>query len=208
MVFEIGSSLIFSLIVYGFLMSKILKAFAIIVILLNMGNGCDDLIDISTSRIVLYNSGTTSGGNLGGRSGADSTCQSSKPSNVGEANVRAFISVSATDEIRDMPLNYGVPTNIPVASPSGILVDTDFNALLDGSIRVALAVAGVITNSTRWFSGSQSDGSVAAANCTGFTSSGVFVFSTGGDPDVTDSGWINFTTASCASTINLLCIAF
>ena len=69
--------------------------------------------------IVIFDAGGTYDGNLGGRAGADALCQASANRPAGYTNVRAFLSVDVNDEIRDMPGNYGIPTNLPIVGPNG-----------------------------------------------------------------------------------------
>ena len=80
----------------------------------------------ATKPIVLYqanNSVGVFGYQLGGRSGADSRCSSASSRPIsGYTHYRAFLSVNTTDEIRDMPSNYGVPTTVPVISNSSALL--------------------------------------------------------------------------------------
>jgi len=44
----------------------------------------------------------------------------------------AFIGVAASDEIRDMPTNYDLPTDLPFVSPSEAEIATDRDDLLSG----------------------------------------------------------------------------
>ena len=74
-------------------------------------------MSIDPDSMVLFTTPKNLNGNLGGRSGADALCalhhDSDRTSMVTNScsNVRAVISVSATDEIRDMASNYSIPTN-------------------------------------------------------------------------------------------------
>ncbi len=74
--------------------------------------------------VILYTALNTTGdvrnGQATARLGADLHCTTTRPTftpNNGCTNVRAFISLTATDDIRDMPANYGVPTRDPAAVP-------------------------------------------------------------------------------------------
>ncbi len=54
------------------------------------------------------------------REGADLRCQTSPPAlPVSCGEIRAMISLTATDEIRDMEANYGIPASQPVYPPGG-----------------------------------------------------------------------------------------
>jgi len=69
----------------------------------------------SMSRTVIYMSATSTG-NLGGRSGADTLCVENKPSNLSAecTNIHAFLCVTSTDDISNMPDNYGYVTSSAV----------------------------------------------------------------------------------------------
>jgi hypothetical protein len=160
--------------------------------------------------LILYEeSAGNRNGNLSGRSGADALCLASANRPAGYINFRAFISVDANDEIRDMPGNYGVPTNVPIQSLGGTVIANDWADLLDGNIAVSLLNAGVLTGSPDWWSGSNDDGSLNASNCVGWTSAaGPPVGGIAGRNIDTDPTWIIFGTASCDMSFSVLCLAF
>jgi hypothetical protein len=158
----------------------------------------------------LYDAGGTSGA-IGGRSGADILCHqaavwaSGLPS---DATNRAFISVNATDEIRDMPAAYGVPTNRKIVGPSGIKIADNWADLLDGSIDTSLEAAGVTTASF-WYSGSNPDGSLASEHCSGWTEGGSPHQGWYGRPPDVNDWWISRGPAVCgASSYTVLCVAW
>ena len=72
-------------------------------------------------------------------------------------NVRAFISVSASDSIAGIPGNYGVPADRKITGPEGVTVADYWADLFDGTISVTLSGAGVASDD--WWSGSAPDGS-------------------------------------------------
>jgi hypothetical protein len=120
---------------------------------------------------ILYDLGNTHNGNVGGRAGGDNLCANSPNKPAGYSHYRLFVSVSAADEIRDMPDNYSVPTNLAIRSTNGTLLANNWADLLDGSINASLSNAGVIDQSN-WWTGSNADGSLGGGNCSGWTSSG------------------------------------
>jgi len=162
--------------------------------------------------IVMYNAGGTHDGNLGGRTGADGICAASgnRPSGAEYTNFRAFISVDAADEIRDMPANYGVLTTLPIVGPTGIPIANDWTDLLDGTIAATLQAAGVTGGVGQWMSGAGGDdGSVGTHTCLGWTSNGAAAsFNIGSDLATTN--WIRTGgTVGCdASNRPLVCIAY
>ena len=84
---------------------------------------------------ILYAYGSTTG-NLTSKSNADSLCNSSKPS--GTSQGYAFISFSASEEIRDLPTTAGIDTTLSIKSNSDKLIATNFADMLDASIYMQL----------------------------------------------------------------------
>lgn len=95
----------------------------------------------STGETAIYVSVQRKDGLLGGRSGADAFCAGEKPSGLHCSNVRAFLTVNANDEIRDMPSNYGFSSGSPMyfydrSANALTLFATSWADALDGSIQV------------------------------------------------------------------------
>jgi hypothetical protein len=165
------------------------------------------------ARIILYQASDGAGfdGNLGGRAGADALCAASANRPAGYSNYRALISVSATDEIRDMPTNYGLPTNMQITGPGPgfTQIASDWANLLDGSIDASLNAAGVVPGDNRWWSGSFSAGGLSSNNCSGWTTNSNGTAAEGGNSTLTNSGWINDFTVPCdVNNRRIVCIAF
>ena len=171
----------------------------------------------TTTKIILYSynvGGTgdlkTAGGGADGRLGADTLCRNAAAKPAGYANYRAFISVTAADEIRDMPANYGVPTTGPILSPTGTTIANNWADLLDGTIAVDLTTAGVVTTVTYYYTGANADGSVAADTCQAWTSSVGTDDGAEGNDAATDATWLNDVVPwGCDNTNNtILCLAY
>ena len=129
---------------------------------------------------------TTQNGNMGGRTGVDNICKNIIDTelinmfNNSCTNIRAFISVSSTDEIRDFPTIYSVPTNVKVRSENGRLIANNWSGLLAsssggdptgilGTLYGLTGFHGGEESVTKYYwTGSNSDGS-EAANCNGWT---------------------------------------
>lgn len=160
-------------------------------------------------RLVLYDAGGVAGA-LGGRPGADVLCGQAAVGMPGiplHATTRAFLSVSGGDSISLMPSYFGVPTDRVVTGPNRTLVANSWADLMDGSIDRTLANAGVVSGHN-WYSGSDSDGTVAASTCSGWTdgsgSSGRY-----GYHSTTGVGWISSGNAVCGNaTTHVLCLAW
>ena len=175
-----------------------------------------------SEQTIIYLTTGVHNGNLGGRAGADSYCNSQKPSNLNGitcTNIHAFLSVASNDEIADFtsPTLYNYPSTKPIfwwgtSSPSGINTPPlaiNWNDMLDGSIRKSQSDGTGITGISH--SGSSLAGLVMSGkNCVGYTSS---------DSAVTDqrfalaptvsSSWLSATSSSydCADTNRIRCIA-
>jgi hypothetical protein len=166
------------------------------------------------TQLVLYDAGGTFNGNLGGRAGADALCQASGNRPAGYTNFRAFLSVDVNDEIRDMPGNYGVPTNVPIQGPNGTQLSPNWAGLLDGSIDATLQAAGIGAAPNFWWSGSFVDGSLGTAfgadSCAGWTTN--VPSATAGDVTQATGEWLDFDLGvgnfACSNNFRVLCIAF
>jgi hypothetical protein len=162
--------------------------------------------------VIIFDGGPHNGLNFGGRVGLDQHCATAQQSkSIPGKKVHALISVSAVDEMRDMPALYGVPTGRAFVGPTGKKVADNWADLLDGSIDQSLKAAGV-TSADFWISGSHADGSVRST-CAGWTSN-VFsdqVMGTYGEPASSDSHWITVTDGEVyctASQYNVMCLAY
>ena len=79
--------------------------------------GCDiddNNANLGCEKIIMYVTNESHNGNFGGRTGLDSYCLSHRPPLLNVSKVHAFISVSYSDEIVDMPSNYGYKTNLSI----------------------------------------------------------------------------------------------
>ncbi len=169
---------------------------------------------LAFNNLVLFHAGQQQS-DLKGRKGADTLCATALTSEakLAGATSHAFISVSATDEIRDMPTLYSLPTNRPIVDVNGKKIADDWADLLDGSIDVALDETAVLgaagNNDSFWHSGSNADGSLHPDNCTGWTTTSTGVKQMAGRHKTTNSAWISWSAAlGCSGQFRLLCIAW
>ncbi|MCC7460609.1 MAG: hypothetical protein IT286_04820 [Proteobacteria bacterium] len=167
-------------------------------------------ISFYTNTILIYST-PVADGDFGGRAGADSLCDTEQPGGDTHSNVRAFISVDASDEIVDLVTNYSVPTNAPFMSQNGDVVLNDWTDLMDPTNNIALTLAGVV-NTTFWWSGSNANGSVAADTCDGWTDNTMMfngAVALSGDANT----WMFDTTSTCdggfiPGQMSLVCISY
>jgi hypothetical protein len=167
--------------------------------------GCSGNDCAADTSLYLYPTYVWRKGDLGGRSGADAICNADKSQfpTLTCTHVRAFLSVNDADEIRDMPGNYGVPTNAPVKRPDGATIDSSFAALLDGNVLVP--VGPTLTNAFQIWSGSTSAGA-ALQTCNGWTD-GLSAGGTVGDPMGT-SPWLSGGGYRCDVTQPYMCLCW
>ncbi len=163
--------------------------------------------------VYIFSTSTLYNGNLGGRSGADAKCKARYDAAFTGLNcttVKAFISVNGSDEIRDMPGNYGVPTNVVIYGPTGLRIGINWADLLDGTIERSMADAGVETSYNYW-TGSNSNGSVTSINCSGWSNDGGFSnYGEGGSQSETGSKWLQsaFLVTCNMADRTLLCVCW
>jgi hypothetical protein len=161
----------------------------------------------SASPMYLFSVAPVSG-NFGGRGPADAACKNGAPALPINTSV-AFLSVSAVDDIRGLPFGKAVPTDRTIFSASGRPLAKDWADLLDGSILATLADAGVLpAGVTAWWSGSEQDGRVAAATCSGWTSTTAPSGGNVGIASATNGQWIASGGNACTSARALLCLGF
>ena len=139
----------------------------------------DRLDNISDSKIygktiVFYVTTTQYNGNLGGRSGADAKCVIAKKNSLltmAKTNVRAFMSISETDEIRDMVSNYNVPSTAPIISPFGTTISDNISDHLDGNITKVIRQHFIKDYIEQYaYTGSTQSGALSSNNCANWTS--------------------------------------
>jgi hypothetical protein len=127
---------------------------------------------------------------------------------------RAFISVSAGDDIASMPKNYGVPTDKIIISTTNIKIADNWFDLLDGTIDETLSKAGVANNF--WWSGSDVNGSypdfksaaAVSTNCADWTDGTNASSGNDGATNKTDATWLYEGYSNCNNSLHVLCICW
>lgn len=167
------------------------------------------------AQIYLF-AATTHDGNLQGdsadaRTGADAIVSAKRPPSLAGKTVHAFISINETDCIKNMPVNFGFPADIPIISATdGTTVIADnWDDLLDGSIDIALQNAFPMPASFGWWSGSKTDGSYSNSynNCYGWTTHADGE-GAAGNKDAVNYEWINFAYGEALNSLYVLGIAY
>ncbi|BFT31946.1 hypothetical protein D210916BOD24_31220 [Alteromonas sp. D210916BOD_24] len=145
-------------------------------------------------------------GNLGGRTGADNFCNTdaNKPVVAG-STTRAFISVSAADEIQDMPTLYSIPTNEAIYRADGTTVmASNFAALLNTGTTPLTNNVGFATFVTT----GSTDLGVLDYTCNGWTDGSGAGTATVGQSNSTDNLYLSFATSTCNLTVKLYCMTY
>jgi hypothetical protein len=158
---------------------------------------------------ILYNAGTTDG-NMGGFSGAQSTCNTHSNKPTGTTGY-PFASFSSTQEIRDLQTTSGLNTSLNIVSKSGDLIAYNFTDLIDGSINAKLEDTGVLPNSTSWWSFSNPQGGLYTSNssnyCNGGTDNNSSLSGIRGVSGEITTRVLQRAYDSCDTSYYLLCIA-
>jgi hypothetical protein len=181
-----------------------------------IGSVSDTWTVTTATQMVLYESGANVRGNFpaahgGGRAGADAYCESVRPASLTcNATVRAFVSYSGTDEIRDFPSLYSTPTGIPVywynraTNTASVQVGVDWADIFNGSILNSFqSGTGVGTD---YWSGASGVGALATTNCTGWSDATGVVTGRGGDRSSISSSWLDNGGNTCDSLQRVLCL--
>lgn len=171
------------------------------------------------SIIYMYATASLYDGNLKGaqadaRAGADAIALANRPTFLAGKTVHAFISISATDCIANMPNTFGFPDNIPIVSANDntkVIADDWATDLFVGYIDYPLEATLVMPDPDvyYWWSGSDSIGNYDAVNnCNGWTSNLVSVKGKVGQKNTIGSGWINSGSITGNNSHYVICIAY
>ncbi len=165
-------------------------------------------VTVSDNDTVAIFAGGLTQGNMGGRSGADTQCETAKTNNHSSftcTNVHAMLSFSATDEIRDLNSTYSLPPANKFVSPNGTQVASSFADFLDNSISTSFASAGILPISTVYVTLSTNTGGLATNNCSGGTSNSGL--SSQGITNFT-FGYLGGTNSNCVNSAQILCLCW
>ena len=178
----------------------------------NMSIYSTETVTTPIRPILLFETTTTYDGNLGGRTGADTKVQAAYDASYSGFNytdVKCFISTSDSDEIRDMPTAYSVPTDVPVYSPTGIKIANNWNQLMfgGGASNLLNSLSGAGLSSGWWWSGSFGDGSLGWQHCNGYTNNttgGTAGSSSNTDISEETGNWIWSSSVAGSSFLKLI----
>ncbi len=163
-------------------------------------------------KIVLFSYSSTTKGNVGGRTGADSLCSASRssvviqPNNITCTGIRAFLSFTG-DDLVSMPTNYGIDSTNPVVSPNNTSIASNWNSLFTANLSNKLIDAGVTTATFWTFT---AVGGVATTNhCSnGTDNTGGFSGRYGDATLSVTPTWFNSNLNSCNALLPILCVCY
>lgn len=171
---------------------------------LNSSNGSSS----SAGKIVIYSTLNTFGNFGASRSDADNLCFNSRPTNMELKKVKAYISLSSNDEIRDMAENYGINSDLPVLSNNGTTLALNWSNFARGPLVTSLQSAGVALDSSFWWSGTNNNGSYDdSASCNGWSSDNDNYTGAAGSTDETENYLLAFD-APCDFSFQIICVAY
>ncbi len=204
-------------------MARILLLLQLLIIVVLLGT-CErhDMFELATigqapnKAIYLYFLPNARPGSLGGRNGADTACY-----NEGlmyykflkAATVKAFLSVSPTDEVRFLvpPDFWSYPVAGIDSSFAVTTISDSWHALWSGSIKTSLASAlGMPPSPPYWWAGSNVDGSFSSgASCDQWSQANTTTGNVG-DQVIVGANWIGPPTPpqSCDSAQFVICLAY
>ncbi len=161
--------------------------------------------------VSIYSAGTGTGDLVSpltssARSDLDAICTAANPG-LTCGNIRAFISLSGSDCIKNFTANYNVPAKGEIISTTGKILGYRWADILDGTVNMNLLNAGIASQS--WWSGSNADGSFNSANtCNNWTDGTSGYQGLAGEQNEIDGEWIAGTTRNCNNSLELLCICW
>lgn len=166
----------------------------------------------SHADVRIWNTALNTHGNVGGRLGADALCDAdpNKPV-VAASTTRAFISINAADEIRDMPALYNIPTNEIVFRADGTTqVAPNWAGLLNaGSTNLVNSVNIGPFPAGGAFTFSSADGALHASSCLNGTSNNGADNGMAGIHTSTNGGYIETGVTNCSfTTAELYCVTY
>ncbi len=168
-----------------------------------------------TGKITVFTAGLRTGnlvssGSSSPRSDLDAVCSAARTADfpgLACGNVRALISLSASDAIRNFPAKYNIPTKGEVVSTTGSLIGYRWADILDGTVLMSLLDAGISSQS--WWSGSNADGSYNSEDtCDGWTDGSSGYEGNTGLHNAVDGSWLEGTERNCNNQLELLCICW
>ena len=176
----------------------------------------DFLLTVINEEVIFLFAMPSTNGNIGGRAAADSACLARNNSNYSHLNcnnVHAFLSFSASDEIRDMPSTFSIPTDRRVLSPDGTEIAGSWQSIInarDYPLTNSLADAGV-TAETYFWSGSYENGMSSGSgngDCLGWCTSNSSQIGQVGSAASTDQGFLQAAGRHCHITSIYLAICW
>jgi len=162
----------------------------------------------------IYTTNTIHTGNLGGRTGADNICNLSINRPPVCSRGWAFMSFSATDEIRDFPENAQTLSGLPLnqsaiwrsqtGTHSGVQIAGNWWDLTDGTIATPLVNGGAAA----WYWTGTTSVFTQHNTCTGWITDQATLAGVVGDGSQAWNPWIFSGSPTCNNAHHVLCACF
>jgi hypothetical protein len=176
---------------------------------------CMSASTISQYAVFMYSTDKMTGNlmlsGMTARESADERCRQAKDAGYSDLpgeNTRAFISVSADDDIALMPDNYGIPLDAPVKGPGPAYyrIAGTWEDLFSGNA-INYTLLGAHVALYDWWSGSDALGNfLSDTSCNGWTDDTNAYDGTYGKKNKTDSEWISCGGTNCNTKQSILCV--
>lgn len=158
--------------------------------------------DAATGGKIIFVTGGTHSGDFGGLAGADSLCATTASSAGLGGTFKAWLSGPGDSAADRMSQGGGA-----YLRTDGTEVAASFDDLVDGAIEVPInrdENGDPVGGPTDVWTGTLSDGSLAAAHCGGFADSGASGLC--GSSADSDDRWTDNITPPCSTTLHLYCV--
>ena len=173
-------------------------------------SGESGLLSSNQGQVIIFASNALHPGDRGNRSITSFSCTSERTTykpGLSCTNDMAFLSYPG-DALVNALGNHGVPAGLPIVSETSTQIETSWAALFDGNIAISLSGAGVATVGTRYWTGTDFDGSTTADHCNSWGDGTAGFNGMAGLRTSTDSTWINTESVTCDNTRHFLCVCW
>ncbi|MBI40122.1 MAG: hypothetical protein CMF59_11015 [Leptospiraceae bacterium] len=163
----------------------------------------------SAQKIYLFVTSTFSAGNMGNRATTTANCIAERAAQHPAlvcTNDLAFLSYSG-DNLLDAPLNHGVPSSVPIVSPTEVSFDSDWLGLFDSNLSNSVQGAGLSSITPQYWTGTQPSG-VVGNNCLDWGSNLGTESGLRGIRTATNGTFYNNLDEPCNLSVTYLCICW
>lgn len=164
--------------------------------------GSSDSADTTEDHITLFAVPDIKGDAITSRAVVDKLCKTNIPKSLTCTNTTAFISMSSSDQLKDLTTNSSVPSDLEIQATDKTVLADDFSDLIAGGS--GKTIPDVTSNA--WWSFSESDGTANATNCNAEGDEKALGL-TGAD-EVTADNFISTGAGLCTDSLSVLCLCY